>query len=109
MANSATAIAYSVLKPLLQWSPSDLDKVLLVGERYFLQCLGHLPVMPNYLNIEELLPYVTINEHTFNFQILPDVVVGVINPVAPERVLEGYFTNIQSGVEHFFQVMNMVL
>lgn len=55
-ANAAAAIAYSSTKDLSQWDASDIDRVLIFGDAYYSQCLRTLPIQPNYLNTEELLP-----------------------------------------------------
>ncbi|CAG4958798.1 unnamed protein product [Colias eurytheme] len=101
-ANAATAIAYSSSKPLNEWAPSDLDRILLAGNTYFNRCMSRLANRPQFLNTEELLPAVSVAATEFELNIQPDVVVGVVNSSAPSDVLEGYFPNLSSGIEYFF-------
>ncbi|CAH2096671.1 unnamed protein product [Euphydryas editha] len=101
-ANAATAIAYSSSKQLNEWASSDLDRVLLAGNKYFNECMSRLVVRPSFLNTDELLPSVSVATTVFNLNIQLDVVVGVVNSSASSEVLEGYFSNLSSGVDLFF-------
>lgn len=103
-ANAATAIAYLSSKPFREWKSSDLDRVLLSGNTYFNQCMSELEIRPQFLNTEELLRTITVANIDFHLDIQPDVVIGVINSSAPSEVLEGYFSTLSSGIQHFFSI-----
>lgn len=103
---AATAIAYSEVKSVSHWNSSDVDRVLLAGNTYYIQCLSSLANEPQYLNTEELLPLICVASSKLNLEIQPDVVIGIINPRAPNEIIEGYFNGLIAGLENFFLTSN---